>query len=452
MARSSRGKAFQTILDSRRGFALDGDMPEHPKSPWPALPPVLFVVSLVAYAAGLPLGVDRLGAGAPVAAVLDATGQERVAPLGLLAGRVAAFLPLGDLPTRINLATAVLAALALALLGWVCMDVLLTLRPLPHARQEAQHFMHEPVLVAGAVLAGGMALATFHGATSAGAASATLALLAGAWLVALPLLRGEGGAGRGLILAGLAGLAAGVDAVAAPLLWPLLLGLCVWELRRGSRWPLLAPVVFVAALGGSLLASLAATRSPMGALHLLVGTWPDGMQGRTNLLQTAAELCDQLGVVSSLLAGMGLLVLLKRAPLVALWFVFTLVTALLLGDPLAHGGLGPESARAGMPTALLATAIPLCAGMAELAGRLGRARFMTAVVLTALAVVSPALDGGTSRWQRDTRGNERLLEHAFLRAPLRASVDPGTPEMEGLLLYGLGLGMRPDLEIKARGR
>jgi hypothetical protein len=172
------------------------------------------------------------------------------------------------------------------------------------------------------------------------------------------------------------------------------------------------------------------------------------MQDRTKLVQTAVELCEELGVVGSLLSGMGLLVLFKRAPLVAFWFVFTLVTALLLGHPLAHGGLGLESARAGMPTALLAAAIPICAGMAELAGRLGRARFMTASVLAALTVVSPALDGGPSRWQRDTHGNERLLEHALLRAPLRASVDPGSPEMEGLLRYGVGLGMRPDLEIK----
>ncbi len=423
-------------------------MSEHPKRPWPALEPVIFAVAFVVYAAGTPLGVDRLGAAGSAAAMLDAAGQERVAPLALMMNRVAGILPLGDLPTRANLATAFLAALALALLGRVCVDVLVTLRPPPHARQGTRVFMHEPVLAVGAVLTGGMALASFHSATSAGAASATLALLAGAWLVALPLLRGEGGAGRGLVLTGLAGLVAGVDPVAAPLLWPLLIGLCVWELRRGSRWPLLAPVLFVAALGGCVLASLAVTHSPVGPLHLLAGTWPEAMQDRTKLLQTAAELCDELGVVGSLLAGVGLLVLFKRSPLVAFWFGFTLVTALLLGHPLAHGGLKLESARAGMPTALLATAIPLCVGMAELAGRLGRARFMTAMVLSALTVISPAFDGGSSRWRRDTHVHERLLEHALLRAPLRASVNPGTPEMEGLIRYGAGLGLRPDLEIK----
>jgi hypothetical protein len=37
-----------------------------------------------------------------------------------------------------------------------------------------------------------------------------------------------------------------------------------------------------------------------------------------------------------------------------------------------------------------------------------------------------------------------------LRAPLRASVDPGTAEMDGLLRYGAALGLRPDLEIARR--
>jgi len=47
---------------------------------------------------------------------------------------------------------------------------------------------------------------------------------------------------------------------------------CVlWELRRGSRWPLLAPLLFVAALGGSLLASTAASASPSHVTHLLGG-------------------------------------------------------------------------------------------------------------------------------------------------------------------------------------
>jgi len=415
---------------------------------WPALAPVLFVASLLLYAAGTPLGLDRVGAAGHIAGALEPTGREPVAP-GLVF-RLAVYLPLGDVPARSNLGAAVLAALAIALLGRLCVDLLVALRPAPHARQGSQHFAHEPPLAAGAALAGGMSLAVFHCATSAGAASATLALLAGTWLAALALLRGEGGAGRGFALAGLSGLAAGVDPVAGPLLWPLALGICLWELRRGSRWPLLAPLLFVAGLGGSLLAAAAVPPGPKHVSHLLGSLWPSEEHDRGVVFATAAEFCDELGVVGLLLAAVGTLALLRRAPLLALWLGFTLVTALLLGHPLAHAGLALPSARPGLSAALLAAAVPMCAGGAALAARLGRARIVTAIVLAALVVVSPVFDGGTSRWRRDTHAPERLLEHALLRSPLRASVDPGTPEMDGLLRYGAALGLRPDLEIAPR--
>jgi hypothetical protein len=417
---------------------------------WPALEPALFVGSLVVYVAGTPLGLDRVAAASAVAAGLTVTTQEPGTPLALLAVRLVGYLPLGDGAARANLAAGLLAALAITLLGRLCVDLLVALRPPPHARQGPHDFLYEPWLAAGAALAGGLSLATFQTATSAGAASATLALLAGAWLAALPLLRAKGRAGRGFALAGLSGLAAGVDPVAGPLLWPLALGLWLWELRRGSRWPLLAPLLFVAALGGSLLASTAASASPSHVTHLLGNLWPTGMHDGAAAVRTAAELADELGVVGLLLGGVGTLALLRRAPLVAFWFGFTLVTALLLGHSPAQSGLHFEPTRAGLPAALLAAAVPMSAGAAEVAARLGRARIVTAIVLAALAVVSPVLDGGASRWRRDVHGPERLLEHALLRSPLRASVDPGTAEMDGLFRYGAALGLRPDLEIASR--
>ena len=424
-------------------------MSDFSKRTWPALDPALFVGSLVVYVAGTPLGLDRVAAASAVAAGLAVTTQEPSPPLALLAVRLVGYLPLGDGAARANLAAGLLAALATTLLGRLCVDLLVALRPPPHARQGPRDFLYEPWLAAGAALAGGLSLATFQAATSAGGASATLALLVGAWLAALPLLRAKGGAGRGFALAGLSGLAAGVDPVAGPLLWPLAFGLGLWELRRGSRWPLLAPLLFVAALGGSLLATTAVSGSPRSVTHLLGNLWPAGMHDRAAVVRTAAELGDELGVVGLLLGGVGTLALLRRAPLVGFWFGFTLVTALLLGHSPAQSGL-LEPTRAGLPAALLAAAVPMSAGAAELAARLGRARVVTAIVLAVLAVVSPVFDGGASRWRRDVHGPERLLEHALLRSPLRASVDPGTAEMEGLFLYGAALGLRPDLEIARR--
>lgn len=429
----------------------DRPAPHAPRT-WPALDPALFVASLVIYVAGTPLGLDRVAAASRVAAALGDVSQGLGAPLALLVSRLVGYLPLGDGAARANLASVLLAALAIMLLGRLCADLLAALRPPAHARQGERDFLYEPLLAAGAALAGGLSLATFHAATSAGSASATLALLAGAWLAALPLLRAQGGARHGFALAGLSGLAAGVDPVAGPLLWPLAFGLWLWDLRRGSRWPLLAPVLFVAALGGSLLATTAASGGSASVLHPLSGLWPSGIHDRALVVGTAAELSDELGVVGLLLGGLGTLALLKRAPLVACWFGFTLVTALLLGHPPGQNGVSFESTRAGLPAALLAAAVPISAGAAALAARLGRARTVTAIVLAALAVVSPVLDGGASRWRHDAHGPERLLEHAFLRAPLRASVDPGTAEMDGLFRYGAALGLRPDLEIVHRNQ
>ncbi len=416
---------------------------------WPALDPALFVGSLAVLLAGTPLGLDRVAAASTVAAALEAAPHYPGTPLPRLVLRLAVYLPLGDVAARANLAAALLGALAITLLGRLCADLLAALRPPPHARQDARDFLFEPFLAAGAALAAGLALAVFQTATSAGAASATLALLAGAWLTALPLLRAQGGAGRGFALAGLSGLAAGVDSVAGPLLWPLAFGLWLWELHRGSRWPLLAPLLFVAALGGAWLATTAGSVGAGSVLHSLSSLWPAGFHEHTVAVRTAAELSDELGVVGSLLGGLGTLALLRRAPLVASWLVFTLVTALLLGHPPGQSGPTFEPSRAGLPVALMAAAVPMSVGAAEVAARLGRARIFTAIVLAALAVVSPALDGGAARWQRDARGPERLLEHALLRAPLRASVDPGTVEMDGLFRYGAALGLRPDLEIAA---
>ena len=417
---------------------------------WPTLDPALFVGSLAVYFAGTPLGLDRVAAASSVAAALDATSAEPGTRLALLALRIGGCFPLGELAARANLSAAVLAALAITLLGRLCADLLAAFRPPAHARQGSRDFLHEPFLAAGAALAGGLSLAVFQTGTSASAASATLALLAGAWLAALPILRATGRAKHGFALAGLSGLAAGVDPVAGPLLWPLLLGLWLWELRRGQRWPLWAPLLFVAALGGSVLANLAASGNPVDIRHLLGSLWPAGIHDHVGLVGTAAEACDELGVVGLLLAAVGTLALLRRAPLVAVWFGFTLVTALLLGHSAASGGPHFEATRAGLPVALLAAAVPISAGGAELAARLGRARVVAAIVMAGLAVVSPVLDGGTGRWRRDAHGPERLLEHALLRAPLRASVDPGTAEMDGLFRYGAALGLRPDLEIVRR--
>jgi hypothetical protein len=61
--------------------------------------------------------------------------------------------------------------------------------------------------------------------------------------------------------------------------------------------------------------------------------------------------------------------------------------------------------------------------------------------------VSPALDGAGARWSRDARLPAHLLGRALAEVPLRAKVDPGSPEMSGLFRYAVTLGLRPDIQL-----
>jgi hypothetical protein len=92
-------------------------------------------------------------------------------------------------------------------------------------------------------------------------------------------------------------------------------------------------------------------------------------------------------------------------------------------------------------------AAPLAAGIAHLADKLGRARLATAAALAVMTLVAPALDGAGARWSRDARLPAHLLGRALADVPLRAKVDPGSPEMAGLFHYAATLGLRPDIQL-----
>jgi hypothetical protein len=100
--------------------------------------------------------------------------------------------------------------------------------------------------------------------------------------------------------------------------------------------------------------------------------------------------------------------------------------------------------------AAAAVAAPVAVGVAHLAEKLGRARLAAATAIVVIAAVAPALDGGTERWSRDGRLPAHLLGRALGEAPLRAQVDPGTPEMSGLFHFAASLGLRPDITVSRR--
>jgi hypothetical protein len=411
---------------------------------WPMLDAALFAAALAIFAWGMPLGLARVEAAPQVAAGLLLDASVERGTYGLLATRVAGFLPLGDQPMRANLGSVLLAALAVALFGRLCTQILVLLRPPVNARQEARDFLHEPIAASAAALATAFSLSTYELGTTAGSAAATLLLLAVGLLVGLVLLRDLQASAAGCGLAMVAGLAAGVDPVAGPLLWPLLLGLGIWALRKGARWPLLAPLAFVAAWGGSALAAVACSAMPTTVGGLFSGFGRLAAHGGAGLWATAVELADEVGVVGALLAVIGLVVAGTRAPLPAAWLLLTLLSATMFGYPVAM--VGP--ARAALPLAIAVSSVFAAAGLLHVAGRLGRARLPATVALAVMLVLTPAMDGGAARWLHRSTLPMHLLDHALVRAEIRSVVDPGTGEMAGLFRLARAMGLRPDLVIR----
>jgi hypothetical protein len=409
------------------------------------LDPALFAGALLLYALAMPLGLARVEGAAQVAAGTTLDTGTQPAILAMLAMRAGQFLPLGDTPLRANLASAVLCALAIMLIGRLCLLTCALLRPPTHARQASRDFAHEPLAAIGAALAAAFALSTFDLGTTAGSAAATLAVLVAALLPGLALLRDHGHATAGYMLAGLAGLSAGVDPVAGPLLWPPLVGLAIWSLRKGARWPLLAPLCFVAAWGGTALAWVAAASAPMAAVRVFSSVVQLGAHHGGELWTSAIELADEVGVVGSLLAAIGMVMLASRAAVLTAWLALTALTSLLFTHSAERAAALCGPTRAALPLAIAITCVFACVGILHVSGRLGRARLAATFALAAMIVLSPAMD--SRRSLRRTLSPMRLLDRALLRAEVGSLVCPGTVEMDGLFSLARAQGLRPDLEI-----
>jgi hypothetical protein len=411
---------------------------------WPLLDPAIFGGALLLYAFAMPLGLARVEGAPYVAAGIALDSSMQPTFLALFAVRVGQYLPFGDLSLRANLVSAALCALAIALLSRLCLQACALLRPPTHARQEPRDFVHEPIAATGAALAAAFSLSTFDVGATSGSASATFVLLVAALLPGVALLRDHNHSAAGYLLAGLAGLSAGVDPVAGPLLWPPLVGLAIWSLRKGARWPLLAPLCFVAAAGASALACVATTSVPISLSKLISPVGRLAASGIGEPWAAAVELADEVGVVGSLLAAIGIVVLATRAAALTAWLVLTVLTSLLFAHSAERLAVWAPT-RAALPFAIAVTCVFACAGLLHVSSRLGRARVAATFALAAMVVLSPALDSGSSR--RRTASPMRLLDHALLRAEVSSLVCPGTVEMDGLFHLARAQGLRPDLEI-----
>ena len=412
---------------------------------WPLLDPAIFAGALVVYALTMPLGLSRVEGASQVAAGIALDTSTHPEPYALLAMRVGQFLPVGDSPFRTNLASAVLCALAMAVVGRLCLQASALLRPPSHARQEAGDFTHEPVAAVGAALAAALSLSTFDLGTTAGGAAATLLVLAAGLLPGFALLRTYDHGTAGYALAAIAGLSAGVDPVAGPLLWPPLAGLAFWSLRKGARWPLLAPLCFVAVWGSSVIASVAAASVPPALATLVSRMGQLGMHGGREFWATAVELADEVGVVGALLAVVGAVVLGARAAVLTAWLTLTILMSLLFAHSAVRAEVVWAPTRAALPLAIAVTCVFACAGLLHVSGRLGRARLPATLAIAAMLVLSPALDSYRAR--RKATVPMHLLDRALERAEVRASVCPGSPAMDGIFDLARAQGLRPDLEI-----
>jgi hypothetical protein len=423
------------------------------ESTWGRLELGIFAGALLVLLLGLPLGLEEVGAAGALRATLLIDGSGPLPPLELLFLRIAAALPLGDLAVRTNVACAVTGALAAALTGRLVRDACVGLRPPAHARQIAAERWHEPVAAASAAAILVFGRTFFESTTAGGAPPLALLLTLVGWRAVVRVASRSDDAAAGLRLALAAGLALGAGRGAVLFLWAPLLLLALHALRRGERWPLVAPLACVAAAGLLLIPVATAARTGATAeevtraLRALVV--PPAAEGAPGLAEIVSGASEQLGVVATLLAGVGALVLAARAPFTgALWIGSIGLGALLAAA--APTGV----ARGGAFALLLVVALACVAagvGAAYLASKLGPARLPAALVLGVVAVLPPALDGGAARWRRQGRLPARLLEAAHDRAPSGGRIDPGTPEMEALLRYGAALGLRPDLHIDAPG-
>jgi hypothetical protein len=414
---------------------------------WPALEPSLFAGALLAYVAGLPLGLERVRTADVVTEALTLSGQGQAgsSPLGLLVVRLCAWIPLGDLASRAQLASALCTATAVALVARLVTEAL---RPLRGSTGRPPGFDAVPRLLAG--LAGAavfaLTLGTSRVATSAGGAASTLALVCAGLLGVLRLARAPGRVGTGGAVALIAGAAISAEAPAAWMLWPPSLLVTIWALRRGQRWPVLAPLLFVVGLTGALYL-VAQPAHPATLDSLVARVWPTSGAPPFELevAQVAwRELAEQVGVVALLLAAPGLFVLARRAPGVCALALWTFGMASLFAARAIAPGRPDDTGAAGA-LVLVGLALAIGAGVLHFAGKLGRAEAAAAAALALIAAAPPAFDGGRARWSPDIALAERLLDQGLDAVPLRGVLRPGTPEMESLFRYAATLGLRPDI-------
>ena len=416
------------------------------------LGPAVFVAAFALFAASAAPGLYLRDAGElATAAFTLGIAHESGFALWCLLGKLATLVPVGEVATRLSF----FSALGGAATVWLVFRTVRALGPDEPAAAAAG-------VGAAALLAAGLTF--FRASTVPEVYAPTAALVAVAVVLLTRTIRGDRRAGLALALVG--GLSLGMHAHLRLLVGPAAVVAALWRLRRGDRWPLVAPTAL--ALGAAVVAYL-----PLRAARAPAANWADprtlgGVAAHLSAARIRAAFADemfhgvgahlaafarltegQLGLMALLFAAGGLLWLCaapKRRPLGLVLLI------VIVGDALYSAALNPmaiDDLQDGHPTALV-VAIAAGAGVLVAARRLGRAAPWAAGALAVLLCVPAALadvdaklglDGEAARWSRA----------ALLQAPPRALVLATSDDLAAAATYEQAVaGARPDVTVLVR--
>jgi hypothetical protein len=375
-------------------------------------------------------------------------------PLLCMLGKLASWLPVGEIGFRLHLLGAACAALAM----------LWTARLVAGATSRPGE--------GSAGLAGGLVAALLVGVTLAFARQATVtdvmaptaALLAATFLLFDRVARGAD-ARCGLLLAVVVGLGLATHA-SYRLVVPLPLLALLWiRLRRGARWPLAVPLVTLSV--GAALHLYLPVRSVGGrtavdrgqprdlealALHAAGQPLRDAVAGELAPLEPelaavrarsfVAAQADQIGVLGAIAALAGALALLidRRSR----WLLILVLSA-AAGDAAVAIWIDPSAGDAALFA--LACAALAGAGVAWLARFAGtRAGAATAAAAGAMLLVGPALVTWSALGPVTGDAPRRHAEAALEATPAGGVLLARTDTLAGLALFlSVAEGARPDV-------
>jgi hypothetical protein len=382
-------------------------------------------------------------------------------PAYIMMAKAAALVPFGELAFRVNLLSALAAAVAVGVTCRLVIDV---------GRQTTAAIAAG--LAAGAVLGSSLFLARH--ATVAEVYAPTAAVFA-LTLLAIDRVARGGGARTGLSLAVLCGVGLGLHPLFRLLVPIPVIALLVIRLRRGARWPLYAPVLALA-VGAAMQLALPA-RSATGRIdavdwghprtaaaladHLsaerIRASYTGEMLSRRpvvvagNAATFASSAAAAIGPVALLLAvlGAGWLAVRRRSR----WLLASLVCALAIDATYSIwiNPMGLRDLQNGTPTAVCA-AVLAGVGLAWFLGRLGRAAPFAGAVIAVLAALPPLLEShaeiaGGAATEMPRRWSEAALESLPPRAVAFTRSDSLSA---GLMFLTAAEGARPDVAALVR--